>query len=102
MLAPEEKDSIIEKYTLSFHETAEGISGKIDRNRIVPVLKDNAWLEEMHLAMKARGEGKTPTSVHESYNDDSDEPRITVMRIEVDKERGGNGNLVFIAPRSQV
>jgi uncharacterized protein YtpQ (UPF0354 family) len=70
MLASDQKDSIINKYATSLVETAGCVSQPIDRSRIVPILKDNAWVEEINQNLKARGKEKAVASVHEPYNEE--------------------------------
>lgn len=69
-VTPENKADIIQKYVAAFFETA-GLQGKpIDKDRIVPVLKDKAWIQEVNQGVKGSAGGKAFEALHEAYNDD--------------------------------
>ncbi len=68
-LAPARKDAVIERYLLALLESTV-IPPKIDRNRIVPIIKDRTWLQEIRAALKERGAKDVKENVFEVYNDD--------------------------------
>ncbi len=68
VLVPENKDEIIRKFVTSLRETAALGTGVKDKSRIVPIIKDKAWVEEVNRSMKEQRKGKEVGSVHEPYN----------------------------------
>lgn len=53
-LAPERLHDIIGTYVAALPPPPSGQT-KLDRSRIVPVIKDRQWLDDMHNSLKARG-----------------------------------------------
>lgn len=66
---PSEKTAIIDRFLNSVIETATK-SEELSPQRIVPVIKDSAWLEEMKLAGINNGLEKAPEQVVDDFNDD--------------------------------
>jgi len=82
--APEELEDILEDYVGNAVESARSVERPLDRRRVVPVIKDRAWLEESQQALRARGT-KDPSRlapVHEDYNGE-----LTILYAE-DREKG--------------
>lgn len=68
---PKSKDPVIQKYITAGLDTVEHPdSGVIDRARIVAVVKDRGWLQDIRGAIADRSGQKVPESVYESLNDD--------------------------------
>jgi uncharacterized protein YtpQ (UPF0354 family) len=53
-LDPQRFGDIVETFTAMFSRPASKETG-LDRTRIVPVIKDRQWLDELHNTLKARG-----------------------------------------------
>jgi len=68
LLVPDNKAEIAQKYSASFLEGQK--DEPINQDRIVPVLKDKAWLEEINQSLKAEGNQKVMENVHEVYNEE--------------------------------
>ncbi len=69
--APESRDEIIARRVASLSEQ-HAHDGKIDRTRIVPVVKDHLWLHEIQQSLKQRGAKDPPEYIVEALNDDLD------------------------------
>jgi len=69
-IAPDSKTEVIEKYLKGVLETLQKVDEPINRDRIVPVVKDKDWLREVNEAVKARGGEKEMENVHEVYNEE--------------------------------
>ena len=67
---PEAKDAVIERFVASAVETVAGSDRKIDRTRIVPVVKDRPWLDEMRRALAERGAKDIPDHACDDLNAD--------------------------------
>ncbi len=67
---PEKRDEIIETYIGSFLEVIGEREKEVDVNRIVPVIKDHGWLEDIQESLEARGGGEEPLPnyLRDSYN----------------------------------
>lgn len=68
-LNPQDRDSIIGKYVSAFVESPFDSESTIDRTRIVPIIKDKAYLQEVRQSMATRV--KKPAEfmdLHEEYN----------------------------------
>jgi uncharacterized protein YtpQ (UPF0354 family) len=67
---PEARAEVIGKYVQAFLEPRNE-DAPIDRNRIVPVVKDRSWLAEVRESLQARGGAKQPwETVSEDLNED--------------------------------
>ena len=66
--APEHKADIIQKYVAGLLETHTIVDCQIDTTRIIPVMKDRAWIADINAGMEARGKEKTLENVHDIYN----------------------------------
>jgi uncharacterized protein YtpQ (UPF0354 family) len=67
-LAPENRSEIIRKYVEGFAETARAQEAPIDPKRILPIVKDRAWLEDLNA--NSKGQGKTMAVIWEPYNEE--------------------------------
>jgi uncharacterized protein YtpQ (UPF0354 family) len=64
------KDVVIGKYVTSAVETiAKMGSDSVERTRIVPLIKDRPWLQEIKQSLAGRG-GKMADNVFDDYNED--------------------------------
>src|ERR1700754_3136053 len=54
-LDPKPFDDLVEKLATIFWRPADKAAAGLDRTRIVPVIKDRQWLDELHNTLKARG-----------------------------------------------
>ena len=67
-LDPKRFDDLVEKLATIFWQPADKAAAGLDRTRIVPVIKDRQWLDELHNTLKARG---TPQQhLAERYNNE--------------------------------
>jgi uncharacterized protein YtpQ (UPF0354 family) len=64
------KADVIQQFVTANLETAVRIEDAVDRARIVPVIKDRAWLEETRVALLSRGAKKLPQHVYEDFSTD--------------------------------
>ena len=53
-LDPQRFDDLVATFSAIFSQSASKEAG-IDRNRIIPVIKDRQWLDELHNTLKAKG-----------------------------------------------
>ncbi len=69
---PTTKKDLIQRYVGSVLETigSSTWSETIDRNRIVPIIKDKPWLAETREALVERGAKEAPENVYEEMNPD--------------------------------
>ena len=44
------------------------VGGEIDTSRIVPVLKDRAWIDGTNVGLRAAGMEKSFENIHDAYN----------------------------------
>jgi len=66
---PELRNEVLEKFVAALRETIGHPKGEIDRTRIVPVIKDAAYLTEVRRALEARGHDTAKLSqAHDIYN----------------------------------
>jgi uncharacterized protein YtpQ (UPF0354 family) len=68
LLTPEDKEVVFQKYLEGMADGVEANTELIDRNRVVPILKDQAWLEDGNRTLKAQGHEKGLACVYEPYN----------------------------------
>ena len=68
--APASRDEILERFVHASIETLSQSNEAIDPDRIVPVIKDRAWLEEIQVSLVERGmrQDRMPEYVHLPYN----------------------------------
>ena len=66
--APEHKADIIQKYVAGLLETRTIVDCQIDTSRIIPVMKDRAWIAGISAGMEARRKEKSLENVHDIYN----------------------------------
>jgi uncharacterized protein YtpQ (UPF0354 family) len=66
---PKEVKDVIQRYTHSFLEPRDE-AAKVDRARIVPIIKSRQWLIEIAQSMKDRGASEPVENVSESFNDE--------------------------------
>lgn len=67
---PKAKDDLIQRYVASALETIGTAPAGVDRARIVPVIKDRQWLEEMRSALVSQGAKELPEHVFEDFSSD--------------------------------
>ena len=69
---PKLKRDVFKKYVMAGLETISSLqtSGELDQTRIIPVIKDRPWLEEIRKAMISRGAKEVPENVYEELNSD--------------------------------
>jgi len=65
---PKARSEIIRTYVQSFLETMSSMDAAVDRSRIVPVVKDRAWLAETQKSLKTRGAKEFQERVYEALN----------------------------------
>jgi len=53
-LDPQRFDDLVATFSAIFSQSASKEAG-LDRNRIIPVIKDRQWLDELHNTLKAKG-----------------------------------------------
>jgi uncharacterized protein YtpQ (UPF0354 family) len=88
-LDPGRFDDLVERLATIFWQPADKAAAGLDRTRIVPVIKDRQWLDELHNTLKARG---TPQQhLAERYNNElvivyaQDDPnRMRYLTVEED------------------
>lgn len=68
--APDEKSAIIAGYVASTVETHGDSNHRIDPARIVPVVKDRAWLVEAQRVVRETGGEESPPNAYEVLNDE--------------------------------
>ena len=67
-LDPRRFDDLVENWAAIFRQPTNKAAGGLERTRIVPVIKDRQWLDELHNTLKARG---TPQQhLAERYNNE--------------------------------
>ena len=67
---PKARADVIQKFVAAGLETIGSIRDGVDRTRIVPVIKDRPWLEEMRQALLSRGAKEVPEHVYEDFSPD--------------------------------
>jgi uncharacterized protein YtpQ (UPF0354 family) len=67
---PKDVGDVLARYVASFRESLGADTAALDRDRIVPVIKDRAWLDEVHAALRERGSAEVIAGVWEPYNDE--------------------------------
>lgn len=68
---PGSKSDIIQRFVSAFLESVnESSKAGLDTTRIVPVIKDRAWLDETRSALRGRGAKEIPDMVHEDFSPD--------------------------------
>src|SRR5262245_43568267 len=83
---PKALHDVVDMYVRSYLEPLRATSVSVDRARIVPVIKDRAWLAEVRAALKARA-GKSD-NVFEDFNED-----LVVVYAE-----DSPGNIRYLSP----
>ena len=66
-LDPSSKTEVIQKYVASTLESLKPPKDEIDRTRIVPIIKDRAWLAEVRQGLKERGSGEMEENIVEEF-----------------------------------
>jgi uncharacterized protein YtpQ (UPF0354 family) len=66
---PEQRASVIQQYLEALMVPPTSKTSGIDRTRIVPIVKDKAWVHEMADSLRQRGAKKIPELVTEDIND---------------------------------
>ena len=67
---PKAKQDVLHKFVSAFAETVADSGKAVDRTRVVPVIKDRPWLEEVRQTLAKDGAKKLPEPVFEDYNSD--------------------------------
>lgn len=67
---PSNKETVFKKFSLSFLDMLDLQDKKLDPTRIVPILKDRAWIEETRQALATRGDGTAPEQISEGLNEE--------------------------------
>jgi len=65
---PDDLDAIVARHVASAKETMGRKAPQVRRDRIVPVIKDRGWLEEVRRSLRERGARKELAQVWEEYN----------------------------------
>lgn len=65
---PQAKDEIIRNYVVSSLETFTADTAPVDRSRVVPVIKDRAWLEEIRQVAQSKGAKKPLDQIYDALN----------------------------------
>lgn len=65
---PSDRANVLLKYTRSTLETIDLQDKKLDTTRIIPIVKDRAWIEETRQAILAQGADKIPEHLMEDIN----------------------------------
>lgn len=65
---PGATDKVIEQFVAASADTALTLEERVDRTRIVPVIKDAAWLQETRQAMLDRGAKELKDNVYEPFS----------------------------------
>lgn len=68
--APADLDSIVARYTASYLETLASSQLGLDSGRIIPVIKDRRWIDDMRRAVGQAGAGPIRDWVTEDFNAD--------------------------------
>ena len=67
---PSQKEAVIRDFIDATADMSTAASEAIDRNRIVPIMKDRGWIEETRQAMLARGAEDMRELVVEEFNNE--------------------------------
>lgn len=67
---PKDRDAILKSYVAATLESADRGEKPVDRTRIVPIVKDRGWVEDMRASTEGKDGQKAPEIVHEAYNAD--------------------------------
>jgi uncharacterized protein YtpQ (UPF0354 family) len=67
---PKNKTAIIERYVSAFSAEPNFDRTQIDTSRIVPVIKDRGWLDEIKKVVMASVGGQWSENVHDSFNNE--------------------------------
>ena len=65
-----EKDNVIARYVASGIEIYAANTEIVDKSRIVPIINDTGWLEEINESMRVRGAKKPLEHVYDNLNGD--------------------------------
>lgn len=76
-LDPKAKADVIRKFITADLETINNPRDGVDRQGIVPVIKDRPWLAETRQALRSRGVEKIPQHVYEDFS-----PELIVLYAE--------------------
>jgi hypothetical protein len=60
-LAPRQRDEVVARYTNSYLPDGQP-KDEIERDQIIPIVKDRAWLTEIQAGIQARGAQKLLTA----------------------------------------
>jgi uncharacterized protein YtpQ (UPF0354 family) len=65
---PKDREGVIHRYVMASLQAFRDVEAPLDASRIVPIVKDRAWLSEMRQAGSKGGSQKAPDFVFESLN----------------------------------
>jgi uncharacterized protein YtpQ (UPF0354 family) len=66
---PKALDEVLKRYVASTLESLPD-AGQIDRSRVIPIVKDRAWLTEIAQSLQQRGMKQAPDNVFEEFADE--------------------------------
>jgi uncharacterized protein YtpQ (UPF0354 family) len=67
---PKAKAVVMQRYVNAYLDTMGRLPEEVDRTRIVPVIKDRPWLQEMRQGLLSRGAKQIPEQVYEDFSPD--------------------------------
>lgn len=65
---PSDKANVYERFARSTLESLDLQDKKLDPSRIIPIVKDRAWVEDTRQALAAQGDGTAPEHIIEGLN----------------------------------
>ncbi len=67
---PKDKGEVMQRFIAAGLETIGSIHERVDRTRIVPIIKDRPWLEETRQTLLSRGANEIPELLYDDFNAD--------------------------------
>lgn len=67
---PSEKATVFERFTLCSLDSLDLQDKKLDPTRIIPIVKDRAWIEETRQALASHGDGTASEQISEGLNEE--------------------------------
>ncbi|WP_265593177.1 DUF1444 family protein [Verrucomicrobium sp. BvORR034] len=67
---PSDKATVFERFILCSLDSLDLQDKKLDPTRIIPIVKDRAWIEETRQALASYGNGEAPEHIIEGLNDE--------------------------------
>lgn len=65
---PERLGELVRRFVAAAAESCDTCTARLDHARIVPVIKDRAWLEQFRARLKQQAGGKAPDPLYEDLN----------------------------------